>query len=134
MTLNPKRPKVPHMCLSIHESQNSMFCSTTIRFRDTGHFETSAPNDPKMTLDPTRSNIPHVCTTSVPNPYFQFVSLCNRPFCSYKPLQTTAPNDSQITLNTTRPKVPHICDTSVPESQILVLFALRPAICEIQAC
>ncbi len=34
------------------------FRSRIRRFRDTGHFETSAPNDPKMTLNYTRSNVP----------------------------------------------------------------------------
>ncbi len=32
-----------------------------LRSRDTGHFETSTPNDPKMTVNPTRSNAPHIC-------------------------------------------------------------------------
>ncbi len=35
----------------------STFRSTTNRFRDTGNFETSALNDPKITLNPTRSKV-----------------------------------------------------------------------------
>ena len=33
--------------------------------QDTGNFETSALNDPKMALNPTRSKVPHICVTSV---------------------------------------------------------------------
>ncbi len=36
-------------------SNFTQFCSTISLFQHTGHFETSAPNDPKMTLNPTRS-------------------------------------------------------------------------------
>ncbi len=39
-----------------------LFRSTASRFWVTGHYETSAPNDPQMTL---RSNAPRVCATSV---------------------------------------------------------------------
>ncbi len=41
------------------------FCSTTKRFRGTGHFKTSAANDPKMTSNHTGSPVPHICVTGV---------------------------------------------------------------------
>ena len=35
----------------------------TSLFRDTGHFEASAPNDPKMTLNTIKSYVPHIYVT-----------------------------------------------------------------------
>ncbi len=47
----------------------------TSHFRDTDHFETSTPNNPKMILNPTRSNVPHTCVTTINNPKFLSVWL-----------------------------------------------------------
>ncbi len=58
----------------------------TSHFRDTGHFETSAPNDPKVTLNPTRSNYP-IYVTSVHD--------------SQILAETSAPNDPKLTLKPT---------------------------------
>ncbi len=44
--------------------------------------------------------------------------------------ETSAPNGCKVTLNTTRSKVPLICAIGVHESQISVLFLLRPAVFE----
>ena len=45
-------------------SQNfSLFLSTVILFRVTGHFETSGRNDSKMTLNTKRSMVPYICTS-----------------------------------------------------------------------
>ncbi len=41
------------------------FRSTTSRFQDTVHFNTSPPNDPKMTFSTTRSYAPHIHVTSI---------------------------------------------------------------------
>ena len=40
-----------------HDFQISLIFT---RFQGTGHFEKSAPNDPKMTLNIKRSKVPHI--------------------------------------------------------------------------
>ena len=44
------------------------FSSTAIYFRDTGDFETSAPNEPKMTLNTKRPKVLHMHITTTPPP------------------------------------------------------------------
>ena len=109
------------------------FRSTTSSFRDTGHFETSALNDPKLTLNPARWNYPiYVYLVSL-IPKFHPASLFGQPFSRYSHFETSAPNDLKMNLNTTRPCVPHIYVTSIHESQSLLQSDLRQAILEIQA-
>ena len=43
---------------------NTGFLSMVNRFKVTGHFETSAPNDPEMTPNSTGSTVPYACFTS----------------------------------------------------------------------
>ena len=59
---------------------------------------------------------------------FHSFSLYGQPFSSYRPFWDNCTEWPPKTLNTTRSKVYHTCVTSVPESQILVRFALRPAL------
>ncbi len=47
--------------------------------------------------------------------------------------ETSVPNDPELTMNATRSYVPHICVTSIQESHIPLIFALRPAVFELQA-
>ena len=70
--------------------------STASSFRVTGHFETSAPNDPPNNIEHqkvngtlyTRYNYPRL-----PNS----VLLFREPFLSYKPFETSAQNDRKMT-------------------------------------
>ncbi len=50
------------------ESQISVSHSTASHFQVTGHFDTSAPNDPKMTLNTKRSKEPLIHVPSTPEP------------------------------------------------------------------
>ncbi len=54
MTLNNKRSKAPHIHVTTPVTTTSQisvrFHSMASRFPDTGHFETSAQNDPKIDL------------------------------------------------------------------------------------
>ena len=67
--MTPKWPStlqghiVPHVLLVSTVTYFTPFRSTTSRFWNTGHFETSAPNDPKLTLNPT---LPYIGITTVP--------------------------------------------------------------------
>ncbi len=67
--LEPYKVKLPHtryMCYWYPWLPNfTPFRSMTSRFRDTGYFETSAPNDLKKTLNPTRLKVPHMCIISI---------------------------------------------------------------------
>ncbi len=49
-------------------SNFALFCIMANRFRVTGHFETSAPNDPKITFKNKRSEVPHTHFTTNPLP------------------------------------------------------------------
>ncbi len=72
MTLNTARSNgIKHMCYSNHQVTNSnQFRSTKSRFRVQDHFETSAPNNPKMTLN-TRAKVHDICFTCTPGPKSQ---------------------------------------------------------------
>ncbi len=72
--LKPYKVELPYMyniCLRV--SNFTPFCSMTSCFRVIGHFETSAPNDPRMTLNTARSKVHYICVTSVPKSQ---ISLC----------------------------------------------------------
>ncbi len=110
------------------------FRSTSNRFRDTGHFEKSAPNDLKMTRNTTRSKVPHKVKGT---PYvwlvsirlkFQSFSHYGQPFLSYRPFWEKC---TQMTLKCIWANVPHI--TSVPEFHVSLRFALWPAVLELPA-
>ncbi len=106
----------------------------TSRFRVIGHFETSAPNDPKMTWNTTRREVHHipVCITTVPESQIS-VSFTLPPVYVYTGhIEIGAQNDPKMTLDATRSKVPHISITRIPKSQFSVSFALRPAVFELQ--
>ncbi len=59
------------------------------------------------------------------SPKLQSVSLSDQPFLVTKHFE--APNNPQMTLNTTRSKVHYNCVANIPESQLSLLFSLRPA-------
>ncbi len=132
MSLNTRRSKVAHVfivSMSIKFHSVSLLC-----FWDTGHFEASVPNDPKMTFNPTRWNVPHyMCyyCPQIPN-FSPFHSTTSR-FRATGHFETNALNDPQMTLYTTRSNIPYIyvlCD--IPESQISVRFTLQSAVSELQ--
>ncbi len=68
-----KRWKVkdtPHTCYNYPRLPNfSLFRPSSSRFRVSGHYETSAPNDPKITLSTKRSKVPHLHVTTIPESY-----------------------------------------------------------------
>ncbi len=56
----------------------------TRRFRVTGHFEASAPNDLKVTLNTIRPKVSHVCCINIPpSPKFYSVSFYDLSFPRY---------------------------------------------------
>ncbi len=67
-------PRVPNF---------SPFPSATSGFRVTGHFETSARNDPKMALNTARSKVPHIVTNVTEHQMSSHFILL-QPFSSYK--------------------------------------------------
>ncbi len=55
-----------YICVtSVPDAQTSPTCSTTSRFRVTGHFETSVINNPQIILNTNRSPLDHICDNSV---------------------------------------------------------------------
>ncbi len=64
-------PRVPNI---------TPFHSTTSHFRVTGHFETSALNDPKMTLNTKRLKVPHIHVTTTPQPQCSLCFTIRPPF------------------------------------------------------
>ncbi len=77
------------------------------RFWVTGHFEISAPNDPKITFNTKRSKVPHMHVAATPEPQI------SPPFCSMASGFELWANLWQVhqrpkmTLNTKWSKVPH---------------------------
>ena len=57
--------------------------STTIRFRVTGHSETSATKDPKMTLDSTGSKVLYIYHKNAPEPQILVRFFYDKHFSSY---------------------------------------------------
>ena len=51
----------------------NLFFSAASCFWATGHFETSAPNDPQMTLNTERSKVPHIHVTTNPKSQISLV-------------------------------------------------------------
>ncbi len=79
-----------------------LFRSTAKRFRVTGQFETSAPNDPKMTINTERSKWPHMYITNESQiSLLSFFALLPDVFKLQTILRQVHRNDSQITWNTT---------------------------------
>ncbi len=58
--------KVPHTVLLLLPSPKIPSVSAS-RFRATGHFKTSVPNDPRTTVNTTRSKASHMCSTTTPS-------------------------------------------------------------------
>ncbi len=79
------------------------------RFRVTGHFETSAPNDSKITLNTERSKVTHIHakSTRVPN----FTPFCSTISCFRLTahFETTAPNDPKWHWTLKGQTHPHAC-------------------------
>ncbi len=74
----------------------------------TGHFETSAPNDPKMNLNTKRSKVPHIHGTNYPwVPDFTPFRCTASCFQVTGHFETSAAIDPKMTFNTKRLKVPH---------------------------
>ena len=89
-------------------STSTKFHSTTSHFQDTGHFETSAPNDPKiMNLNPTRSNVPHMYHWC-PRVFSVLFILQEAIFELHAILRKVDWMTPQMTLNPTRSNVSHI--------------------------
>ncbi len=119
MTLNTKRSKVPHIHYNKPEVPNStLFHSTANRFWVTGHFETNAPNDPKMTFSSRRPKVPHILQLPL-SLKFHSVSVYGSCVWVTGHFESSAPNDPKIALNTKRSKVPHIHDTTTPCSKFI---------------
>ncbi len=82
----------------------SQFYPKATCFLVNSHFETSAPNDPKMTLNTKRSNVLHTCNmtawTQLPNlSQFSFnMFKCS----SYRPIWDKCTEWPQMTFNTKR--------------------------------
>ncbi len=102
------------------------------RFRVTGHFE-KCTKWPQNNLEHYKVKLPDICITSVPDSKFHSVSLYDQPFSRYRPFWDKCTEWPQIDLEPHKVKLPYICITSVRDSQILVRFALWPALFEIQA-
>ena len=97
-----------------------------------GHFETSAPDDPKMTLNTTRPMVAHTCYYCPWIPNFSPFHSKTSHFRVTGDFQTSVLNDPKMALKPTRSKVPHMCVTNVPKSQISPQFPLLPTIFAIQ--
>ncbi len=75
----------PYMCYSCPGVPNfAPFCSTTTHFRDRGHFETRAPNDPKMTWTLQGQRNPIYMLLVSPSPNVHSVLLYDHPFSKYR--------------------------------------------------
>ncbi len=143
----PKGQRYPYTCYNYHRVPNSTpFRSTVCHFRVTGHFDTSAPNDPPLRLNTERSKVPICIWQLSQSPKFQSVSLYSHSFGVAGHFETRAPNNPKMTLNTIsgqvnsiylsqsppslstkRAEVLHLHITTRPDSQISFSFALQPA-------
>ncbi len=106
----------------------------SLRFWATGNFEKNVPNDPKMTLYTTRSKGLHIAVTSI---HESQILLYDQPFLRYRPFWDKWTEWPQNYLRYIWPcrvqsQMHPICIASIPEFQISVLFALRPAVFELQ--
>ncbi len=104
------------------------FCSTASRFSGTDHFETSAPNDPKMTFNTKRSRHPTCVCYNYPRvPIYTCYNYPRVP--NFTPFHSTTScfrvtghfkirtlNEPKMTLNTKKSKGPHIHVTTTPPS------------------
>ncbi len=116
----PSRSKVSHICPNtISKSEISIRFAS--RFRVTGRFETSTPNETKITLNTARSKTPHIryTSTSWVQNITPFRSTDIRFWLSCH-FETTAPNYPQITLTT--------------RSNTLYLFNLYPGVPNLNPC
>ncbi len=105
-------------------SNFTQFHSTTTHFRDTGHFETSAVNDPKMTLNAKRSYVPHICATSI---HESQISLHFALWTAVFEIQAILRQVHRMTPNdlTLQGQIAHTCITTLPESQISLNFTVQ---------
>ncbi len=103
MTVKTTRSKIPLYDILLSASPKfHLFRSTAKRFRVTGQFETSAPDDPKMTINTERSKWPHMYITNESQiSLLSFFALLPDVFKLQTILRQVHRNDSQITWNTT---------------------------------
>ncbi len=107
------------------------FCSTASRCSITGHFETSAPNDPKMSLSTKRSKVPIYVLQLNRSPHFTRFCFMASHFSVTGNFETSALNDPKWNWTLkgqgkkSNVKLPHMHVTDTPESQISLLFVLR---------
>ncbi len=102
-------------------------------FRNTSHFETSAPNDPRLTLNTTGyTYVPHICVTSIQS-HISFSFALRPAVFKIQAILRTCTEWSETYLELYHVKLPDINVTTVPESQISPRVALRPAVFELQA-
>ncbi len=97
------------------------FCSTASRVWVTGHFETSAPKDPKMILNTKTSKVPHmpIYIGELPN-FNPFCSMASR-FRVTDSFETSAQKAYKMTLNTKGQRYPvHV--TTAPRVPNFTLF------------
>ncbi len=101
-----------------------------IRFRDTGHFMTNAPNDPKMILNTTRSKVSHTHSLlRFTNFDFHFAL-----WPAVFKLDATLTQVHRMTskwpwiIRSTVPQICVILYSKQPETQISIRFALRQAV------
>ena len=104
-------PQIPNFAVSLYGQL----------FWVTGHFETSAVNDPKMTLNTKRSNIPHMHITTVAESQIS-IRFTLRPaiFELQAILRQVHRWPPKVTLNTKRSKLPHI--PMSPKFQSILLY------------
>ena len=104
------------------------FRYTTSHFSVTGHFEKSAPNDPKWpwTLEHYQLKCtPYVLLVSL-IPKFHYVLLYSQPL-RYRVVWDKCTEWPQNNLEPYKVKLPHICITTILWSQISRRFTLWPA-------
>ena len=119
------------MCYQCPQLTNfTPFRSTTRRFRDTGHFETIAPNDPKLALN-YRSNYLYMYNYCPWFPTFTLVCCTSSLFFRYRTFWDKCTEWPQIAVELYNVKLPYICVTGIPNSQISPRFALRPVVFEL---
>ncbi len=110
-----------------------IFHSKTCRFRGTRFLKSgNTPNDSPNYLNYLTSHVSCTHWILTPRPKFQSISLYDQPFSRYRLVENqNAPNNPRITLITEGSKVHCVHWILNPEAQILLRFALRPAVFEI---
>ncbi len=76
-----------------------------------------------------------ICMDSISESKLQKVLLYDQPFPNYRPFWDNCINwPKKMILKTIMSKTNHMCVTSIPETQISLIFTLRPWVFEIQGC